>query len=232
MFVRPKYLLIALQLFSGITVSAQQAPSMGWLFLSHTQKINDKLDLLADVQLRSREQFSKFSTLLIRPALSYNFNKQHSVAVGFVSKTDWEVEDGEFQRTLEQRIFQQYVYNTEISRIELILRGRLEQRFVKEEAYLFSQRGRVFLSAQIPLVADQDFTKGWYAKIQDEIFLNIQHQEHVNNSLLDQNRPYAGLGYRANKHADIELGYMRWLQREFEEDQRSNVFQLMITTSF
>ena len=220
-------LFISLNFITPVT-----AQHTGWLFLSHTQKVSSKFDVLTDVQLRTGDKFSTLNTLLWRTAVNYNFSKRQAIAFGYANKNDWEKEDTEKLHTLEHRIYEQYTYNFEAERIELNLRGRLEQRFVKEEKYAFSQRLRAFISAQIPLLANNDFSKGLYAKIQDEIFLNVQHKERVNNSLLDQNRPYLAFGYRYNKHIDIEMGYMRWLQREEDGDMNTNVFQFMLTTSF
>jgi len=213
-------------------VMAQQTQHSGWLFLSHTQKVSSKFDVLADVQWRTGDQFTALNTRLWRTAVNYNFNKKQAIALGYANKNDWEKEENEKLHTLEHRLYEQYTYNFETERMEFNLRGRLEQRFVKEEKSEFSQRLRAFISVQIPLLANADFSEGLYAKIQDEIFLNVQHKERVNSSLLDQNRPYAAFGYRYNKHIDMETGYMRWLQREEDGDVNTNVFQFMITTSF
>ena len=202
-----------------------------WFFLSHTQKLNQKFDLLADVQLRSTEHITYFSTLLLRTALNYNLNKHQSVALGYAHKGDWETEDGRKHYSPEHRIYQQYLHNFKLERMELMLRGRLEQRFVKKDSYQFSQRARLLLSAQIPLIADKDFTHGIYANLQDEVFLNVQNRENVNGSVLDQNRPYISAGYRLSKKMDIEFGYTRWLQREETGDRTAHVMQLMITTN-
>ncbi|SDZ97084.1 DUF2490 domain-containing protein [Pedobacter hartonius] len=216
-------------LFCNITAFAQGDGA--WLFLSHTQKLSQKFDLLADVQLRSTEHITYFSTLLLRTAFNYNLNKHQSVALGYAHKGDWEKEDGRKSYSPEHRIYEQYLHQIKLERMELMLRGRLEQRFVKEEQYEFSQRARLLLSAQIPLIANKDFTRGIYASLQDEVFLNVQHKGNVNGSFFDQNRPYASAGYRFSKKLDIEFGYTRWLQREDTGDKTSDVMQLMITTN-
>jgi hypothetical protein len=226
------FILLGLLFFSS-PLLAQHRNHAGWLFLSHTQKVSSKFDILADVQMRSGDQFSKFNTLLLRTAANYNFNKSQAVAIGYANKNDWETaDDGLETHSLEHRVYEQYTLNFDLENIEINLRGRFEQRFVKEEQFEFSQRLRAFISAQIPLLANDDFSRGWYAKLQNEVFLNVQHKDRVNNSLLDQNRPYAGFGYRFNKKIDMEAGYLRWLQREEDGDVSSNIVQLMVTTSF
>jgi hypothetical protein len=182
--------------------------------------------------MRSANRFSYFNTLLLRSALSYNFNKKHSAAVGYAYKGDWEQEAGETTYTLENRIYQQYLYHFNFHKTEVTLRARHEQRWIKEENTSFSQRTRAFISLQIPLLADTGFNKGLYTTWQNEIFLNTQHKERVNDRLFDQNRTYISLGYRWSKKIDTEFGYMYWFQKETDGDYRRNILQLMITTSF
>jgi len=219
--------------FTGYSrqAEAQSEGNNGWLFLSHTQQVSDKFDVLADVQLRSSDHFTYFSSVLLRTALSYNLNEKQSVALGYAHKGDWEQDNGQKIYVPEHRIYEQYLHNFNVEHIEMMFRGRLEQRFVKDIRYEFSQRARLLLSAQIPLIANSDFSKGVYATIQDEVFLNVQHKNRLNGSLLDQNRPYISGGYRVSKSLDIEFGYTRWLQREMEGDETTHVMQLMITSS-
>lgn len=218
--------------FAYFTCHAQKQENQGWFFLTHQQKLNEKFDLLADVQLRTANQFNYLNTLLLRSALSYNLNKKHSVALGYAYKGDWEHEDNGTAYTLENRIYQQYLYSFKIRRTEINARARLEQRWVKEENTRFSQRARALISAQIPLVADTGFTRGLYTGIQNELFLNIQHKQVVNNSVFDQNRSFISLGYRWSKKIDTEFGYLYWFQKETDDSYRRHVLQLMVTTSF
>lgn len=227
-----KIIVLLTLCLSGSHCYAQFTETQGWFFISHQQTLSPKFDLLADAQLRSANHVDYLTTLLLRSALSYNINKKHSVALGYAYKGDWEHEEASTAYTLENRIYQQYLYKFKLKHIELSLRGRLEQRWIKEENVNFSQRARAFISAQIPLIADTGFTKGLYAGAQDEIFLNMQHKNRVNKNLFDQNRWYVSLGYRWSKNIDTEFGYMQWFQKEINNDYRRNVLQLMITTNF
>lgn len=211
---------------------AQTKETGGWLFLSHTQKISTKFDLLADVQLRTADQYTYWKNLLSRTAINYNLSEKHSAALGYAYLGEWEKSDEGKEYTREHRIYQQYQYAFKHKKKEFTLRGRFEQRFIKEETVKFSQRARVFASIQAPLIANEDFSRGLYIKFQDELFLNVQHKNRVNGSLLDQNRPYGALGFRASDKLDFELGYLRLLQRETDEDITRQIIQVMISTSF
>lgn len=220
-------------IFTDRIVQAQITETQGWFFLSHTQTLTKKFDLLADVQTRSANRFDYLTTVLLRGALSYNINSKNLVALGYAYKGDWEKDDQLIKTySHEKRIYEQYIHEFKIRRIEMMFRTRLEQRWLLEEATSFSQRGRLFLSAQIPLIADTAFKKGPYVGVQNELFLNIQHKDKINNSVFDQNRAFGSLGYRFSKKMDAELGYLFWYQKEMDNSYRRNVIQLMLTTHF
>ncbi|MDY0904500.1 DUF2490 domain-containing protein [Pedobacter sp. CFBP9032] len=214
--------------------TAAQTENTGWLFISHTQKVSEKFDVLADFQLRSSDQLNDFSALLFRTALNYNINKKHAVAVGYAflgKREENEMEVKVFNP--EHRIYEQYLFNFNTKRTEWTLRFRLEQRFINQENQTdFSQRARGFLAAQIPLIANADFSKGVYTGIQNELFLTVQNKNKVNGRMFDQNRSFASLGYRWSKKIDTEFGYLFWSQKDDEGYAKTNVWQLMITTSF
>jgi len=225
----------ALSLFLLMTVGRTKGQTIengGWLFISHTQKISDKFDILADVQLRTADQYRYWQNLLARTALNYNLSKKHSMALGYAYLGGREKTDEGLEYSNENRIYQQYQFAFEHGRKEFSIRGRFEQRFVKEKELNFSQRARVFASIQAPIAANKDFSQGLYFKLQDELFLNVQHKEKVNGSIFDQNRPYAALGFRASKKLDFETGYLRWFQRESDGDFTRHIMQFVITTNF
>jgi hypothetical protein len=229
---RKQLIVISLFILLITKASAQSTEDGGWLFLSHTQQLSSKFDVLADVQLRTADQYSYWKNLLSRAALSFNISQKHSVALGYAYMGEWEKTGEVREYTRENRIYQQYQLAFQHKRKEFTLRGRFEQRFVKEKLEEFSQRARVFASVQAPIAANTDFSQGLYFKIQDELFLNVQHRNRVNGSIFDQNRPYAAIGYRASKKLDFETGYMMWFQREADGDITRHIMQLMISTSF
>lgn len=232
MNLKPFLFVILLSILTTYS-NAQSVENSGWLFLSHTQKLSEKFDVLADAQLRTADQYTYWKNVLLRTALSYNLSKKHSIAVGYAYLGEGEKTDNGKEISVEHRSYAQYQFNFKARKKEISFRGRFEQRFIKEdEKVMFSQRARIFASFQAPIFSNTDFSKGLYVKIQNELFLNVQHKDRVNNSILDQNRPYAAVGFRVNEKMDFELGYMRLLKRELDEDINSNVMHVMITTSF
>lgn len=242
-----RYTLYALSIFMGFTqrttlflvllwcphwILAQPPETKGWFFLSHTQTITKKVAILFDAQVRSADQLRYVNTLLLRSGVAYNLNKKHSVALGYAYKGDWERQEDGVDRQIENRIYEQYLFESTIGKSEVTARFRFEQRFVKEDVhYLFSERARAFLALQIPVIANNDFSKGMYVNLQNELFANVHNKQNVNGDFFDQNRLLTSVGYRWNKKIDTEIGYMIWHQKEWEGDLFSHVFQIMITTN-
>lgn len=59
-----------------------------------------------------------------------------------------------------------------------------------------------------PNAASKAFTSGFFAAIQNELFLNIGDTSPVNGKFFDQNRAYLAVGYRCSKQFDVEMGYL------------------------
>ena len=101
--------------------------------------------------------------------------------------------------------------------------------FITEE--VFTQRLRYFVRSIIPLEQQKNtFSKGFFAAIQDEIFLNIQNKEKINNSFFDQNRIYGAIGYRFSARVDLETGYMNQFINGMNADVSNNIIQLALYT--
>ncbi|WP_231426940.1 DUF2490 domain-containing protein [Pedobacter sp. Leaf250] len=225
-----KVVLLIIAVFALQTLAfAQDKTKQYWFFWSHGQQLNEKFDLLFDAQGRSEEKLGQFQTLLLRSALAYNFDKFHSLAIGYAYKGE-SMEDEAY--TYEHRIYQQYQYEFKIKRIEFQLRGRLEERFLQESGNAFSMRTRGFVSAVFPLIADQEFTSGLYAGLQNELFLNILNQKEVNGHLFDQNRPYVSLGYRFSKKVETTFDYGLIADQAYQKRTLISVFRISLNTQF
>ena len=136
-------------------------------------KIAEKFELLTNLPFRSFNKFKDLKTFQLRLGLGYKLSNAHSVAAGYLYENKKSVEDGKTIVTHENRVYQQYQFETELKPVELTFRFRQEQRFRRDTGcYKFSQRTRASVAARIPLAVNDDFSKGWYAALQNEIFLN------------------------------------------------------------
>ncbi|GLU53521.1 hypothetical protein Dfri01_29820 [Dyadobacter frigoris] len=213
--------------------SAQTIEHNGWLFWSHQQKISERWQFSADVQVRSADKLNYLNTLLIRPGIGYKIADNQTITVGYTYFGTWDKENQHKVYEPENRIFEQFQIENEIQRTEITNRFRYEQRFLNlQNSKAFAQRFRYYVQAQIPLFTNPLFTKGLYLSVQNELFLNAQGKDQVNNHFFDQNRSYAGPGYRFSESLDLEIGYMFRYQIEKEANMRNNILQVVIKTSF
>ncbi|MGI4728758.1 MAG: DUF2490 domain-containing protein [Janthinobacterium lividum] len=231
-----QYLTLTTILFlAGIFKSYAQTETQysGWLALYHKQKIAGKWGYLFDAQYRTDKQFSQTSAYFFRPGITYEITKSQSTGAGYTFFGSYETEKNSRIFYAENRIWEQYQIKAKIGKSTLSNRLRLEQRFINTENGGFSQRLRYYIRNQIPLVrVDSSFTKGIYAALQNEVFVNVQHRERGSNSFLDQNRSYASFGYRFSKKIDVELAYQYIYSKDRDGNLRNNVFQIGVYTDF
>jgi len=81
-------IVIIIFLFVSQNSFAQTTENKAWFFLSHTQEVSKKWNVLADVQVRSSNKVKRVKTLLLRSGLSCNLNDEHSLAMGYAYKGD------------------------------------------------------------------------------------------------------------------------------------------------
>lgn len=235
--MKQKFLLLTvLMLLCLITTTYSQSTETqfsGWLALYHKQKLAGKWGYLFDAQYRTNKQFSNTSAYFLRPGITYDLSKNQTAGAGYAFFGSYEAENSSRIFYAENRIWEQYQLKTKIGKATLTNRLRLEQRFINMEEGGFSQRLRYQIRSQIPLEkVDSTFKKGLYMALQDEVFVNVQHQERASNSFLDQNRSYISFGYRLSKKIDAELGYQFVYSKDPNGNLRNNVLQLAIYTDF
>lgn len=143
----------------------------------------------------------------------------------------------------EFRICPQVTLIQKIGRIEFSQRYRMEYRIIGTkvsysdgdkagaftDGYTFPDanrklRFRYFVRAIIPLTHKEMSANTLYTNIFNEVF--ISGGKNVGNSnLLDQNRTFAGLGYRFKKPVRIELGCLLQEAFRFNNAKKNNVEQ-------
>jgi hypothetical protein len=119
-----------------------------------------------------------------------------------------------------QRSWQQLMLTHPIhKRVAVSHRMRLEQRYfpcpvaegnsLRSNGHVYAGRSRYFTRGVIPVDGGLNgFMKGYFAALQNEIFVNVSDPSPVNGKYFDQNSAYFALGYRFSKQFDTEIGYM------------------------
>lgn len=203
-----------------------QTQFAGWIADFNTLKINTRLSVHSDFQLRSTDQLKHVQTLLLRAGLNYHVNKKFVLTGGYAYIHNRSIQAGVSGYVPEHRIWEQLLYTHPLNigtgihakKGTLAHRLRLEQRFIprpyvqnnelKHDGNLYANRLRYFFRNVTPLTPWSAQGKAPFLALQNEVFVNIGDKSAVNREFFDQNRAYIALGYRFHQQFDIELGYM------------------------
>lgn len=196
-----------------------QSQFSGWAAFINSTKLGKKTSLLNDVQLRSTDELQHVSTLLIRSGFQYNITKKLGLTLGVAMIDNRRQLSGISGYLNEYRIWQQLLYSHKTGPVFMQHRLRNEQRFIpnaridnnalERDGHSNAYRLRYFIRNIIPLTAHPGtYTKGAFAAVQNEVFLNTGNKSAVNGKTFDQNRLYLAGGYRLSAKFDLEAGYM------------------------
>jgi hypothetical protein len=215
-----KTMLLGLFFISSLPSATLFAQSQfsGWLASFNTFKTGKKTSIHADVQWRSSDELKHTQTLLLRSGLNVHLTKQLIVTGGYAFVHNRRTVGSVSGYAPEHRIWEQLLYNHKLKNIFVSHRFRLEQRFIsksvvlnnelKNDGSLYANRFRYFIRNVFPLQQQPAFTKGIFAALQNEVFVNIGNTANVNGKFFDQNRLYLAMGYRLNSSFDLETGYL------------------------
>lgn len=153
-----------------------------------------------EIQPRFTLVGEKNHRLLLRPALKYRLNQQVSVWAGY----GWTpIFQPQFRN--ENRLWQQFQYETHLGEVEWIFRTRFEERWIQntagpsETAYRLRQWVRSLWPTSIEWLR--------FAAT-DEVFIHLNTLKKGPHSGLDQNRLFLGGLFRVSPMVSIETGYL------------------------
>lgn len=216
----------------------------GWLMYFGNHKITNRIGLHAEAQWRRSEFFAEQKQLLLRAGMNvYTGNKSFLTAGYAYIKTH---PYGDLPSPVsfpEHRIWEQFQLKTAVSKIEMICRFRLEQRYVysptlnkTENIYetknsVYTNRFRLLTRVSIPFSGKEIVDNAFYFSAYDELFINFG--KNVAANVFDQNRLYAALGYKVPELGRIELGYLYQtiLKSDGIRVENNHAIQLSITST-
>jgi hypothetical protein len=150
------------------------------------------LHLWWDAQSRSADAAT---TLVLRPAVGWSFNRQLSVMLGYA----WVGTFVEGPDRIEHRPWEQLQATFRFDDLALALRTRLEQRLSAGE---LGWRPRQLVRLQ------QTLTPDVAAVVWDEIFVGLNATSFGQPSGFDQNRFFVGPAWTPSPGMRLEAGYM------------------------
>lgn len=139
-----------------------------------------------------------FSQLILRPAAGYQLNKNVSLWQGYA----W-VPSNIPTRRDEHRIYQQLQVNNSFTKLAMVNRTRLEQRWIEGTGGT-AVRARHMLRLAIPFTE----SKKWSWILYDELFINLNGPQGAPKAGFDQNRIFVGLNRTFNRNVNAEIGYI------------------------
>ncbi len=223
----------------GSATAQAQVQQSGWLASFNTFKLKNKWSLHFDAQVRSSDNLKQVQTLLLRPGLNYHINKKLTATGGYAYIPNRRTVEGVNDYLAEHRIWEQVVYSHKIKTVAASHRLRFEQRFLPQairvadkletDHYLPAYRLRYFTRHVLPLQRQPVFNQGWFAALQDEVFVNTGNKTAVNGHFFDQNRLYLAVGYRlpATK-IDLEAGYMNQYSKTRTSFVNNHIAQIAV----
>ena len=235
-------LLLSIAIFSFVSLNAQTQFS-GWLATFNTFKTGKKTSIHNDIQWRSSDELKHTQTLLLRGGLNVHVNKQLTVTGGYAYIHNRRVINNISGYAPEHRLWEQLLYSHKLptgsrgKNIFISHRLRMEQRFIaksfvqdselKNEGSAYANRLRYFIRNVFPFKKETTFTKGMFAALQNEVFVNFGNTANVNGKFFDQNRLYLAVGYRLHSSFDIEAGYMnQYVSGRRDAFTNNHIFQL------
>lgn len=153
-------------------------------------------------QTRTRDDSprgSRYFQNLIFSHLGYQLNNNASIWIGYAHIWTSPLNGSSFE---ENRAFQDFVWDQEISTFKLVIRTRTEQR-IHEPTGNTGYRARQLLKVSHPL----PYLNGLSVYFGNEILFHM-NKNNFGKKGFSENRAFSGLSYQVSKNSGIDLGYM------------------------
>jgi len=189
-----------------------------WLVYIGNHKINERWGIHTDYQFRRSEFLKDWQQSLTRVGLEYYTKKGPQFTAGYAHVRTFPYgEQPVLAKNDEHRLWQQVSLKNSVGRFDLQHRYRLEQRLLEKfkitptdnvelDERVLRHRMRYRLQLQIPINNDKMEDNTVFFSASDEIFLGFG--KGVAKNVMDQNRMYAGFGYRFSQALNLQLGYL------------------------
>ena len=190
------------------TPAANPAQSWGSWFIGTVQLPGGpgkKWAGYAEAQVRTNGLVKEYFYNELKAGVSYDIDPNFTVLVGTGRYTTSDYRDlAAGPLNVEKRLWEQLVLTQYTSRLKLEHRYRMEQRWLnfRDDSTAFRQRLRYRLNAFYPLNKKTITAGTLFLSVYDEIFLNPK------GPVFERNRVYGGIGYQANAHIIMQLGFL------------------------
>ncbi len=186
-----------------------------WLMYFGDNKLNPKIGLHTEIQLRNHFAPESVETSFFRLGINYYTSSSTIATVGYGYFYN-EPNEPEIPLPIsrEHRIWQQFVTRHKTPKIFMEHRYRLEQRFLSfsdGRPDLTDHRIRYRFQAIVPFYSISPYLRHYFFATYNEVMLNFRE---ASAEVFDRNRLYFALGYQVSPKLNFQLGYMNQLARQ------------------
>lgn len=234
-----KHVLITLALLILIVpVIAQNQirpnPYGQWLMYFGDNKINRKIGIHSELQLRNYFIRETVAQTLMRVGLNYYVNPLVMLTSGYgFIDTRPSAENVLGFHTLEHRIWEQLILRYKTRAVFMEHRYRLEQRFIENldtKKHQFDNRIRYRFQVIFPLYTLSPHLRQFFLAGYNELFMNLGTQ--ISGQIFDRNRLYFALGFQVSPKLNFQIGYLKQLISVRNVDKPDINHNLQIGVSF
>ena len=181
----------------------------GWLaYFGDHPVANSRWGVHLEGQVRRHDLGATWQQLLLRPGVNFQATRALTLTLGYAYARSYRYNDNVAPQpsTGEHRIWQQAWFRYGSPRVRWSTRLRFENRFIGtidptgKRGSRYENRLRAWQQITVPL------SQRFYATAYDEIWFYVK--PYVSNSAFDQNRAYAGVGFKMKPHWRVEAAYM------------------------
>jgi hypothetical protein len=217
-----KYVFGFAFLLNTVFIHAQNSPTvftrnMFWPGILGEYKFNDSWSAILDAQFRYEYTDSDIFQWYVRPSVTRKLNNGLLLSVGVGYFQLYPNPNGALPARPEWRPWQEVGYRFKPNFHHMLYpRARLEQRFIREYAGTDLADELTFNSYRLRLRFDYTYAIGketagpWFLIAGNELFL---YQKTDGFSAFDQNRTWAGVGFKINANHNIQLSYLYLYQQ-------------------
>lgn len=205
---------------------AQADHSLGnWNCLILKGKISPRWSLMSESQIKSTNYNLKYDYFEVKTGISYSFTKNliGLIGTGFFN-TD---QPGELFQTpalqKEIRTWLELSFKQKFNRFNFEHRVRVEQRFILNN---YKNRVKYRLALMLPINKAELIPGCIYLSLNDELWMP-QH-----GVVIEKNRLYAGLGYKLNGNAALQVGCVNDNNYKAHDHLVKNNLQIMMIYNF
>lgn len=228
--------LFLLLCFFPVLLFSQRTVTHGnvlWANYNNSFRIDSNWSILNDVQLRTRDEWDKWSLLALRSGVAYKLNEKTILTAGFAWFGTLHYFEEKRLLANEWRPWQELSISSRLQSFKLIQRLRLEQRFLqtidagkKLHAVETRHRLRYRFEFAHPVTQTLSLSAG------NEVMVNVNYIH--DTRFFDQNRLFLALNTKVGAATIFQLQYIRLLQYRGAANvlEKNNVFRASIHQQF